>query len=137
MAHPALASTATLSALGLGAVLSIGLGLTACTPEQTEPVVSFQQNVRPLLRQHCLPCHTEGGAGFEATGLRLDSFRGLMAGTRLGPVIVPGDSASSSFNRVVAGRADASIRMPHGGVPLSEAQVTLLDRWVDQGAKDN
>ncbi len=137
MALLARASTTTLSGLGLGSVLSLALGLTACAPEQTEPVASFQQDIRPLLEQRCLPCHTEGGAGFEATGLRLDSFRGLMAGTRLGPVVVPGDSASSSFNRVLAGRAAASIRMPHGGAPLAEAEVALLDRWVDQGAKDN
>ena len=139
MARSALAciSATTLGALGLSAVLSIGFGLIACAPEQPEPVVSFQQGVRPLLQQHCLPCHTEGGTGFEQTGLRLDSFRGLMAGTRLGPVVVPGDSASSTFNRVAAGRADASIQMPHGGAPLSEAGVVLLDSWVDQGAKDN
>jgi hypothetical protein len=60
-----------------------------------------------------------------------------MAGTRYGPVVVEGDALSSSLYRLVAGKVDESIQMPHGGVPLSEAQVRTLETWIDQGAQNN
>jgi hypothetical protein len=61
-----------------------------------------------------------------------------MKGTRFGPVVVPGNSLTSTLNMVIEGRVHPSIQMPHGDTtPLSEAQVQTIKRWVDQGAKNN
>ena len=62
-----------------------------------------------------------------------------MKGTKMGPVIVPGQSLNSSLNRLIEGRpgVDPSIQMPNGKVKLPEADLATIRKWVDQGAKNN
>lgn len=60
-----------------------------------------------------------------------------MKGTRLGPVIVAGQSVSSTLVRLIEGKADPSIRMPHGKEPLDAAKIKTIKTWVDAGAKNN
>ena len=117
-------------AIAVGIVLIAGCG--------GAPEVSYQADVKPIIDKHCKSCHTEGGEGVEASGLVLDSYEDLMKGTRYGPVVIAGDSLSSALNILVEGRADESIRMPHGGSsPLTVEEIQTLKLWVDQGAQDN
>lgn len=60
-----------------------------------------------------------------------------MTGTKFGPVIVAGDSFSSTLIILVGGRADASITMPHEGQGLNAGEIEALKSWIDQGALDN
>jgi len=100
-----------------------------------EKAVTYQANVKPLFDAKCLSCHVPSGAGYEKSGLRLDSHEALMKGTKYGPVIVAGSSVSSALYRLVAGKADPSIHMPHGQTPLSDTEVALIATWIDQDAK--
>ncbi len=104
----------------------------------SEPQVSYQADIRPVLDKHCVSCHVEGGEGTVVSGLMLDSYDNLMKGTKYGPVVIAGDSLSSALNILVEGRADESIRMPHGeSSTLTPEEVQALKRWVDQGALNN
>jgi hypothetical protein len=38
---------------------------------------------------------------------------------------------------LVEGRADPSIRMPHGGDKLNDREIEILRVWVQEGAKNN
>jgi hypothetical protein len=69
-----------------------------------------------------------------------------MKGTRLGQIVVPGDSASSTFYRLVAHKGDPSIHMPphhprnaeeNAFPPLTDEQIETIKAWIDQGAKNN
>ena len=60
---------------------------------------SFKAHVFPIIRQHCLECHRPGGLGYEASGLDLRTYEGLMKGTRHGPIVVPGDAFTSNPER--------------------------------------
>ena len=119
----------------------LGLGLpAACSMESSAKVVSFQKDVHPILKAACAACHTPpSGDGYLKAGLSVASYDDLMKGTKLGPIITPGQSLNSTLNRLVEGRpgVNAAIRMPHGKDKLPEAQLTLLRQWVDQGAKNN
>jgi hypothetical protein len=79
------------------------------------------------------------GEGYQKTGLSVATYDDVMKGTKLGKVIIPGQSLNSSLNRLIEGRpgVDPSIQMPHGKVKLPEAQLIVLRKWVDQGAKNN
>lgn len=99
--------------------------------------VSFATDVQPIIARHCLECHTDGKSGQEKSGLKLSSYDDLMRGTRFGPVVKPGDSLSSVLNMLVEGRADASLKMPHGRAQLPQESIRLLKTWVEQGAKNN
>ncbi len=119
-----------------GAWLVLGpLLMTGCGVQQQQ--VSFANDIKPILDEQCLTCHTKGGEGTEKSGLVMTTYQQLMKGTKFGPVIIPGDSLTSALNMLVEGRADKSIRMPHHRDPLDEQAIALLKSWVDQGAKNN
>lgn len=105
--------------------------------ERQEPA-SFAANVKPLIDEHCSDCHRAGSAGYEASGLATDTYEGLMAGTRFGPVVVAGDSFNSTLVVLIEGRADPSINMPHGTLrELRDDEVAIIRRWIDSGAMND
>ncbi len=106
------------------------------TVAAAEPV-SFQRQVFPIIKSHCLGCHNRGGEGYLATGLSMETYEELMQGTRFGPIIVPGSALASNFNVLVEGRANSSIQMPFHGRRLRPLLLRILRRWVDEGAADN
>ena len=110
------------------------LGFVGCAEK---PAVSFQEDVKPILTEHCGECHTGSGSGVEASGFKVGSYEQVMAGTRYGPVVVEGDALSSSLYRLVAGKVDESIRMPHGGIGLPPTQIETIETWIEQGASNN
>lgn len=115
----------TLSALAFAA-LQTGCG---------EKPLTYQADIKPIIDTNCVSCHVPGGAGYEKSGLRMDSHEALLKGTKFGPVVVPGSSVSSTLYLLVAGKADPSIRMPHGQAALPDADVAKIATWIDQGAK--
>ena len=115
------------------AVTTLFLG--ACG--QSEPSVSYTNDVKPILDRYCLECHQSGSDGYAQSGLSVQSYDDLMTGTNFGPILVPGDAFNSNLNILVEGRADPSIAMPHGGQKLYAADIETLRAWVDQGAQNN
>lgn len=110
--------------------------LAGCT---SQPRMSFQHDVYPILQENCVACHIPPrGQGYLLTSLDMQSYATLMQGTRYGPVILPGDSRHSILNMLVEGRVNDSMRMPHGrDEPLSQNDIKVLRLWVEQGARDN
>ena len=118
--------------------LMILAGALTAGCSRDEPPVSFNADVQPILQARCIECHEPGQAGYEASQLRLASYDDLMQGTRYGPVVVPGDSLNSALMILVEGRADPSIKMPHGDVrPPTFGEIEILKAWVEQGAQNN
>jgi len=110
-------------------------GLSQCAAEdenEATRAVDYEREIKPLLFQKCAACH---GALKQNSGLRLDAGELIRKGGDSGPTVVPGEStASSLIERVTA--QDHSVRMPPEGQgeKLSESQIDLLKRWIDQGA---
>lgn len=118
--------------------LAAALLLSGCEKAPEQPPVSFSKDVVPILKQHCYECHLPGGEGQVASGLDMSTYESLMKGTKFGPVIRPGDSTSSTLSILIEGRADPSMRMPHGDrPPLSKEETQVIAHWIDQGAKNN
>jgi hypothetical protein len=108
------------------------LALAGCA---TQPSISYQRDVTPILEAKCLACHLPPkGEGYLKSGLSMASYESLMKGTIYEPVIVPGDSRHSVFNMVVEDRLNSSMRAPQ---PLTKEEIAILRMWVDQGAKNN
>ena len=99
----------------------------AATPEALE---FFERRVRPLLASACYKCH---GPGSEPeSDLRVDSRSGLLRGGYRGPAIVPG-SAETSLLLLAVRHVEDDLRMPPER-KLSEEQIAVLARWIDEGA---
>ncbi len=118
--------------VGGAAFVSVSL-LAGCAPHG----VSFSTDVQPILRENCLECHQPGGAGFEASGFDMSTYESLMKGGKYGAFVVPGDAFGSNLMVLVEGRADPSIRMPHGRGKLPERDIEVLRTWIQEGAKNN
>jgi hypothetical protein len=116
-----------------GVLIASTLFLAACGQRE----VSYKADVQPIVKQHCLECHAEGGKGTEKSGLLMTSHESLMKGTKFGSIIKPGDSLSSVMIMLVEGRADPSIKMPHGKESIPKEKIDVLKKWVEQGAKNN
>jgi len=116
-----------------GAMLSGLFLLAACASRE----VGYSADVRPILEKYCLDCHVPGGAGHAASGFDMSSYESLMRGGNFGPFVIPGDPLTSTLNMLVEGRADPSIRMPHGRGTLTDREIETLRAWVQEGAKNN
>jgi hypothetical protein len=108
--------------------------IAGCTQE---PNVSFKADIQSVLDRNCSSCHSGNGDGVKASGFVVDTHADVMRGTKFGPVVVAGHAESSSLYRLVAGKVDRTIRMPHGEEKLPDADVAAIKKWIDQGAKDN
>ncbi|HEX6885930.1 MAG TPA: DUF1553 domain-containing protein [Planctomycetota bacterium] len=93
----------------------------------------FEQEVRPLLVEHCLECHGEGKRRPKG-GLRLDGRAGWERGGDSGPALVPGDVEASRLVRAIR-YADPELEMPPEG-KLPERAIAVLEEWVRRGAPD-
>ena len=106
------------------------------TSETVEPAIDFNRDIRPILSNHCFSCHGPDGNKRKA-GLRLDRRDDALAELRSGGhAIVPGDRAASELHVRITSN-DERERMPpvKTGKKLSAAQIALLGKWIDQGAK--
>ncbi len=119
-------------------LMVVALGLFSSVPAVAQKEVSYKADVRPLLADYCMSCHAPGGKGYESSGLDLRSYQSLMAGTKFGPVIKPGDSLGSTLITLIEGHAHPGVNMPFGiKGSLTPDKIAVLKRWVDQGAKNN
>ena len=93
-----------------------------------ETSVTFEKHVRPILKTHCFHCHGESGVSEGSLDLRLQRF--ITKGGDSGAAVVAGSSDTSLIiERIESGE------MPPEGEGLSEEQLSVLARWIDQGAK--
>ncbi len=115
------------------AVVSSLATLSACSPNN----VSFRSDVEPILDKNCRECHVPGGAGYAASGFDMSSYETFMKGGKFGSYIEPGDPLGSNLIRLVEGKADPSINMPHGRKKLEDREIEVLRVWVLEGAKNN
>lgn len=93
---------------------------------------SYAQDIQPTFNAYCVPCH---GPTKAENGLRLDTYEGVMKGTRYGAVVTPGSATSSTLVWVIQGLAAEKIRMPHEGAKLTPNRIQNIILWIDAGAK--
>jgi len=96
---------------------------------------SFAEDVVPILKGYCVSCHQPGGQGYTESGLDLTSYDGLMKGTKLGPMVIPGQPDSSNLIVLIDGKA--KLRMPFGHKALPSCLRDNIYSWIFQGAKNN
>lgn len=90
--------------------------------------MTFEKDVRPILKANCFHCHGEEGETKGGLDVRLARF--IQKGGKSGPAIVPGDAAKSHLIELVkAGE------MPKGKTKLKERDIAILEQWIAAGAK--
>jgi hypothetical protein len=108
--------------------------LSARAADDPAGIEFFEKKVRPVLIDHCYPCHSAKSEKVRG-GLLLDTRDGLRKGGETGPAIVPGDPEKSLLISAVRYK-NADLRMPPKGKKLSTGQIADLETWVKMGAPD-
>ncbi len=94
--------------------------------------ISFNRDVRPILNGKCLRCH----GGVKANGefsllFEEDAFSKTQSGKQ---AIVRGNHEKSELYRRLVSK-NPEIRMPNESPELSQEEIDILAKWIDQGAK--
>ncbi|HYV28181.1 MAG TPA: c-type cytochrome domain-containing protein, partial [Candidatus Eisenbacteria bacterium] len=90
--------------------------------------LTFERDVRPLLKSHCFECHGEGEKLRGGLDLRLRRL--MLQGGESGPGIQPGNAEKSLLiQKVVEGE------MPKRGTRLTAGEIAILKKWIAAGAK--
>ena len=110
-----------------------GIAVATATEPSPDQLAFFEGKVRPLLIKHCYECHSTETKKLKG-GLLLDSKEGWMAGGDSGEAIEPGNPNESRLIESVRYK-NSHLQMPPK-YQLSEAEISVLERWVQMGAPD-
>ena len=127
------------------ALATFGMALTAAAadptplpPAATKTGVTYATDIKPILDQYCVKCHS---GDKPKARLKLDTLDGVLKGSKDGKIITAGDSANSFVVKCIAHTTDDHDSwMPplHNKAnigPLTPDQIGLIRAWIDQGAK--
>lgn len=95
---------------------------------ENEPL-TFERDVRPILKEQCFLCHGEDKVLKGGLDLRLVKL--MARGSKHGPVLVPGNRADS----LIFQHAQSGEMPPKEEIRLSADQVEIIGRWIDGGAR--
>ena len=122
----------TVAALLLAACVQSGPQGAGATPapEAGSLDIKFSEQILPLLQQKFAPLLQN------ETGLALDSWESLMAGSDFGEVLIAFD-ADNSLLIELATKLDAAHPLrPHVDA-LTPEEIDLVRRWIDDGARND
>src|SRR5438093_1823521 len=105
-----------------GRLLLVSAPVVAAVP------LTFEKNIRPILKAHCFDCHGEGEKLKGGLDLRLQRL--MLKGGDEGPVIVPGKPEKSLLLKLVQ-----SGEMPKREKKLTPEQVAMIKTWIATGAQ--
>ncbi len=94
--------------------------------------VDFSADIKPILNKNCIACH---GGVKKNSGLSFlfeEEAKGVAESGK--HAIVPGNASASELIRRLK-EDDSELRMPYQKPKLSDAEIDLLERWIDQGAE--
>jgi mono/diheme cytochrome c family protein len=109
-----------------------GTARPAARTQDTPAPLSFNRDIRPILANNCFACHGPDEKKRE-TKFHFDTEDGAFA--KKG-VIVPGNAAESFLiERITNPDPEERMPPPDSGHVLTDRQIELLRRWIEEGAK--
>ncbi|MEZ4824951.1 MAG: DUF1549 domain-containing protein [Bacteroidia bacterium] len=114
----------------LGLLLLTGIGVSVFISDRNR--VDFNTEIRPILNAKCMRCH--GGVKRQGELSLLFRSEALKGGESGNPAIVPGSPEKSEMIARIRNH-DPEERMPLEMEPLSEEEISLITRWIKQGAE--
>lgn len=94
----------------------------AAVSHGADSVLTFEKDVRPIVKAHCTHCHGEEEKPEGGVDLRLRRF--------MDKILVPGQPEKSKLVEVIR-----SGEMPEKGKPVPAEQLAIIEKWIAQGAK--
>ena len=103
---------------------------------RVKAIPSFSADIKPVFERYCTRCHTGPMAPL---GLDLSTYRGVMRGSALGPMVIPGHPELSNLVVHIKKEVDPSMwrQCFVDGRGPSPNEVKNLERWILTGARNN
>jgi len=129
---------------GVGIVLFVAIVAIAFAQGEKKTAVSFKNDVFPIIKAKCLPCHAEDN--FNPSELSMDSYELIAQGGKHGVPFKPGKSSESLMIQKLSEKPPFGDRMPLNSkkkiqegkaVWLTPEEIKTIATWIDQGAKNN
>jgi hypothetical protein len=98
-----------------------------------EQIEFFEARIRPVLIEQCYSCHNSTTTA--EGGLAIDQRVATLKGGDGGAIIVPGKPAESRLLAILRYEVDG-LKMPQGGVKLSDSVIADFEKWIGMGAPD-
>ena len=117
--------------LALAVLVAAGMCCAPAAEQDAASVAFFEKQIRPLLIEHCLSCHSQASKK-QRGGLHLDSREAMLKGGETGPAIVPGKPLESLLIQAVHAKK-GELQMPPKE-KLRPQQIAALEEWVRRGA---
>lgn len=97
-----------------------------------EDKIDYSTQVKPIINQRCIACHggVKQNGGFSLL-FRQDALDTVKSGKH---AIIPGDPGKSEMIRRLSLK-DPEERMPYKEEPLSQKEISILTKWIEQGAE--
>ena len=98
--------------------------------------ISFSRDIFPILNKKCMPCHAEEEEN--KSEFFMDDYKKIIKGGKSGVAIIPGKSVKSNFIVKLYPNPPAGKQMPMmTKKKLDDSTISILKRWIDEGAKNN
>ena len=121
------------STLSLSLLLILGSAAIAEQETEIPEKVTYEQHIKPIFRQRCLPCHSPGD---RAGGLALTTYGQTLEGGGSGAVVTDdGFADNSRLWRLV--NHDETPTMPRGQDKLPAGELALIRAWIEGGILEN
>ena len=119
----------------LGVCLGVpGIAAPAKPADGLPDQIDFDRDIRPIISNNCFACHGPDDAKRKAK-LRLDTREGAVGLRKGEAAIVPGDlSKSQLYQRITSTDPDEKMPPADSGKKLTDHQIALLKRWIEQKA---
>ncbi len=101
-----------------------------CGPLLAAETTDFERDVLPIFQKHCVACHS---ADEPENDFALENYDQLVAGGKSGVALTAGASASSRLWLMMSGKLQPKMP-PEDSSILSDNELELVQRWIDQGA---
>ncbi|MCH7988372.1 MAG: hypothetical protein IID46_04380, partial [Planctomycetes bacterium] len=93
-----------------------------------EKPLTFERDIRKILKKHCFQCHGEEAEPEGGLDLRLRRL--IVKGGESGPALVAGNPEESRiYSRILEGE------MPPDDKKVSRAELAVIKRWITTVAK--
>ncbi|MEX0904244.1 MAG: DUF1553 domain-containing protein [Balneolaceae bacterium] len=106
--------------------------------EPLPEIVDYNRHVRGIMSETCFTCHGPDEAAREA-GLRLDTEEGafspLESDEGLHAIVAGSSRKSEAYQRLISDDPDYMMPPPTSNLSLTDRQIAILKRWIDQGAE--
>ncbi len=101
-----------------------------------KPTVSFSNDVFPIIKKRCLPCHAADSEN--PSEFFMETLPDIVKGGKHGKPIIPKNGDASILVQKIMPNPSFGEQMPlMSKKKLTDEEVELFKRWIDQGAKKN